>query len=417
MEFKEKKKITNKGITLIALVITIIVLLILAGVAISTLTGNNGLLEKTSDAKDKSDIGAARERTELYVTEFGIDYRIQENPSDTLAEYISDNLNGKDAYGYKILTDGNNIVLTKGGKIATRGTIDEGGEIVWDSLNTTYEDSGNGNGNENENELEVAYGNYVTSENEIDSDIFQYQIIQQASNFKDFKMLAQVADLNGNIGGLKKSYNIASTGNSEENMGIAYITGFNVDNIYKDEDLSGSDSMVALENQSMYDNDPYVIGMKKRFSKLVIPYKVKLNIDGEIDENGSWYLIKQVDLNKPETDDERPLEYTFWDISDSIHTFQSEVVVPEGVTSIKGTWFYNNHSIRTLRLPCSMYNPGQFSLDNCNNLQNVYFEGKQEQWEWLNVELPLDASYQVSYGNKINQAYEAAFGEPAYYDE
>ena len=34
----------NKGITLIALVITIIVLLILAGVTIATLVGNNGIL-------------------------------------------------------------------------------------------------------------------------------------------------------------------------------------------------------------------------------------------------------------------------------------------------------------------------------------------------------------------------------------
>ncbi len=37
---------TNKGITLIALVITIIVLLILAAVSIATLTGENGILRK-----------------------------------------------------------------------------------------------------------------------------------------------------------------------------------------------------------------------------------------------------------------------------------------------------------------------------------------------------------------------------------
>ena len=41
----------NKGITLIALVITIIVLLILAGVSIAMLTGDNGLLTKASTAK------------------------------------------------------------------------------------------------------------------------------------------------------------------------------------------------------------------------------------------------------------------------------------------------------------------------------------------------------------------------------
>ena len=37
----KKERLKNKGITLIALVITIIVLLILAGVTIATLTGDN----------------------------------------------------------------------------------------------------------------------------------------------------------------------------------------------------------------------------------------------------------------------------------------------------------------------------------------------------------------------------------------
>ena len=41
----------NKGITLIALVITIIVLLILAGVSIAMLTGENGILTQSTRAK------------------------------------------------------------------------------------------------------------------------------------------------------------------------------------------------------------------------------------------------------------------------------------------------------------------------------------------------------------------------------
>ena len=48
----------NKGITLIALVITIIVLLILAGVSIAMLTGNNGILTQANTAK--SDTAKAR---------------------------------------------------------------------------------------------------------------------------------------------------------------------------------------------------------------------------------------------------------------------------------------------------------------------------------------------------------------------
>ena len=47
---KNKKKHT-RGITLIALVVTIIVLLILAGISIAMLSGNNGILQRATDAK------------------------------------------------------------------------------------------------------------------------------------------------------------------------------------------------------------------------------------------------------------------------------------------------------------------------------------------------------------------------------
>ncbi len=49
----ERNKLTNqsKGITLIALVITIIVLLILAGVTVATLTGDNRIVNKSRRGK------------------------------------------------------------------------------------------------------------------------------------------------------------------------------------------------------------------------------------------------------------------------------------------------------------------------------------------------------------------------------
>ena len=51
MNFREKEfNVKNEGITLIALVITIIVFFILAGVSLTNLTGNNGFLTKTTEA-------------------------------------------------------------------------------------------------------------------------------------------------------------------------------------------------------------------------------------------------------------------------------------------------------------------------------------------------------------------------------
>lgn len=57
----------KRGITLIALVVTIIVLLILAGVSISMLTGENGVIGKASDAKYKTSAKEEKEKVSLSV--------------------------------------------------------------------------------------------------------------------------------------------------------------------------------------------------------------------------------------------------------------------------------------------------------------------------------------------------------------
>ena len=62
---KTKAKEKQKGITLIALVITIIVLLILAGVSIAMLTGDNGILKQASDSKIETVVGTVKEQLKL----------------------------------------------------------------------------------------------------------------------------------------------------------------------------------------------------------------------------------------------------------------------------------------------------------------------------------------------------------------
>ena len=55
----------NKGITLIALVVTIIVLLILAGISIAMLSGQNGILNRASEAKEKTGVAQEDENEKL----------------------------------------------------------------------------------------------------------------------------------------------------------------------------------------------------------------------------------------------------------------------------------------------------------------------------------------------------------------
>lgn len=64
----------EKGITLIALVITIIVLLILAGISIAMLTGDNGLLTKSKESAAASAVAGAKDEITLAFQEKMADY-------------------------------------------------------------------------------------------------------------------------------------------------------------------------------------------------------------------------------------------------------------------------------------------------------------------------------------------------------
>ena len=63
--FRKKIFKSTKGITLIALVVTIIVLLLLAGVSIAMLTGNNGILTQGQRAKEETRIAGVEEVVKL----------------------------------------------------------------------------------------------------------------------------------------------------------------------------------------------------------------------------------------------------------------------------------------------------------------------------------------------------------------
>lgn len=84
-----KQIIENKGITLIALVITIIVLLILAGVSIATLTGENGVLTKAETAKNQTEKKSLEEQIDMAIMAAKMK---NENPTlDDIIEEIKNN--------------------------------------------------------------------------------------------------------------------------------------------------------------------------------------------------------------------------------------------------------------------------------------------------------------------------------------
>ena len=63
----------NYGITLISLVVTIIILLILGGIAIATLTGENGLFARAKQAKENYSVSSAKEKLQLAISDLMVE--------------------------------------------------------------------------------------------------------------------------------------------------------------------------------------------------------------------------------------------------------------------------------------------------------------------------------------------------------
>ena len=91
MKNKAKKGKENRGITLIALVITIIILLILASVTIAAISGNNGILTNAAKAKVETRAATIEERINLWKTEKVADEYLEENQAQS-SEQLLDSL-------------------------------------------------------------------------------------------------------------------------------------------------------------------------------------------------------------------------------------------------------------------------------------------------------------------------------------
>lgn len=132
----------NKGITLIALVITIIVLLILAGISIAMLTGENGLLNKASGAGAETKLSEAKEyvmleANTLYTEYYEKKYNSESAPTETTAEeYVASKLASKltDAKYVTEATSATSIKLKptdSNGKVVTGSYDSSTGTFTW----------------------------------------------------------------------------------------------------------------------------------------------------------------------------------------------------------------------------------------------------------------------------------------------
>ena len=117
----------RKGITLIALVITIIVLLILAGVSIAMLTGQNGILTQAQNSKTTTEYKSAEEKVKLAIMAARSQSETGALDADKLIAEITNNYGGtasktNDGFPVNATVDGKNFKIDGEGNV-TGGTI------------------------------------------------------------------------------------------------------------------------------------------------------------------------------------------------------------------------------------------------------------------------------------------------------
>ena len=102
-----KKQEKIKGITLIALVVTIVVLLILAGITIQVIL-QGGIIETAGNASEQYKIAAAREKISITLSSAQMDKatNIKYNQEDYLDEFIVNNMSNTEVIEDIVITDG-----------------------------------------------------------------------------------------------------------------------------------------------------------------------------------------------------------------------------------------------------------------------------------------------------------------------
>ena len=342
----------ERGITLIALVVTIVVLLILAGVSISMLTGENGIITQAQNSKEATEQARVEELVDLAVNSL-----ISENQGSTSGitpEMVAEEVNEM---------ENRNDIYAEGSTFPTNIIFPEEGRKVEVNL-------------EQKEDLSEMYEVPVDEEDIAPLDLFDYEIIDEVEIGS--VTLSELPTKKARIKGIKEEY----------------CNGF----VYGDHEYEDTNYEIIYEGTIISDT-------------LVVPYKVDgKNVEGGIE--GEMYTITEVQLNAPGEDSygngncfpevetviyPNTVEKIFGSyvqyifvrnvtlktvilpnnlktIGDS--TFSScssltSIAIPESVTSIGSDAFVGCSSLKSITIPDSVTNIGGNAFYNCESLTNI----------------------------------------------
>lgn len=366
-----KEKLKNKrGITLIALVITIIVLLILAGVTIATLMGDNGILTKATSSKTKTIHAEVYEGMQLETQS----YLIEKNEggyTGSLTDYLN--------------------------RDESKPIIGENGIINVENLLGESKTLGNGTTIE---EGDV----YVLEETSVSTgDINKYKELEKVASVENIKVGATNNEEEKNY----KVVYYGKTDSEDEELGILldsensssasdtleYEYLFNVD----------SNGRLTLNPTYSYYRSYYILGSENGRQLTNINLVIPNNINGQ----------DVISIGGMNTEDDGNT-YTFHRIEEL-----TKVKIPKTVTKIEKYAFYKNRSLTAVQIPTSVTEI-EYGAFNGTSLSTVYYEGTEEQWNeninkwgWTGIPTDVDVIYNYT-GNDITESADVEATDDAY---
>ena len=388
----EKAKKQNKGITLIALVITIIVLLILAGVTIATLTGDNGLLTKAGEAKNASEKANIHEKVQLALNEWQITKNINpnENFGNVLRKQFSsegESVKGEN-FPYSIVAlSGNKEVYLSVSEDGSIGYLEQQGNngngiqwVLYD--NGLLEITGNG-------EID-AYQQYKDYKDKIKSvkigegitKINSYAF-NSYNNIEKLSLPDTITEIGGFsfVGAQIDSLNIPANLNS-----IGWRAFYNCTQLTKIEIKDLNKWLCANISSSVFENCPtheLILNGKKVTS---VTYPDNITSTG----NSLMYCSGITNIVLPNSITQigyfrNCIDLQNINIPENVTMFSSygfarcsklsAINVPEGVTELPNSLFDGCSKLETITIPAAINKIGNRTFQYCTGLTNVTFKG------------------------------------------
>ena len=347
----------RNGITLIALVVTIIVLLILAGISIMMLTGQNGILNRSAEAKEKTGVAQVDESVKLAISDAltnGLGTITEENLVKALNSYL-----GEDKY-------------TLSGD-ATNGwdiTAKENGKVYHVDGNGTMSGGTTGGGTTDSN-----YSVAVSDEDIAPADLFLYEVIDE--NAKTAR-----------ITGMNPKYCNGKVADASKSTNKKYAK---LNTIMPDIDIKKNDNIIklALDSGSSSDSEIYqdtnyevIYNGEKISDTVIVPYKWE--------NNGNEYTIKEACISATSSNGKgTPLVKTIifpntveriygqrigTDQTYSENKVTTNIVLPKNLKSIEERAFEGMQKLAKVDLPSSVQEIGDWAFGGCLALENINLE-------------------------------------------